>query len=376
MKLETRTLAQFVESMSATVQGTATRLVDLSVGSVLRAVLEASASVALWLQWLISDVLNASRAATSEGENLDSWMADFSFTRLPASRAVGSVTFGRYADIGAVMIPVGARVRTADGGTTVAVVADRDHPLWWEPATGYRLPDGQLTATVPVASETAGNMMNVQASTLTLIASPLPGIDTVTNDAPLTGGADAESDSVFRNRFLEYINSRSLATVGAVRTAIAGIRQGLDFVVHEGIDADGQPAAGHFVVTVDDGTGSPSTALMDEISAAVELVRPVGTSFSIVAPNVVNVDVSLHLTLATDSATPLGSIHAAVTDAVTRYVNRLSIGEALSMTRLAQIAYAVSAEIRNVSAVTINGSGDDLIPRDREAIKANHVNVY
>ena len=40
--------------MGAALQGSATSLVDVSVGSVIRAIFEANASVVLWLQWLVS----------------------------------------------------------------------------------------------------------------------------------------------------------------------------------------------------------------------------------------------------------------------------------------------------------------------------------
>ena len=95
MNLSLQTFATLVQNMAAAVQGAASQLLDLSVGSVLRALLEASASVALWLQWLIVLVLNMTRAATSQGPALDSWMADFSFTRLPAAAATGQITFSR-----------------------------------------------------------------------------------------------------------------------------------------------------------------------------------------------------------------------------------------------------------------------------------------
>ena len=50
MSLSIKTFAQYVRDMSAAVQAATTQILDLSVGSVLRAILEANASVALWLQ--------------------------------------------------------------------------------------------------------------------------------------------------------------------------------------------------------------------------------------------------------------------------------------------------------------------------------------
>src|ERR1700749_4411487 len=95
MQLSLRTFNTLVESMAVAVQASATQLLDLTVGSALRAVLEANASVCLWMQLLILELLRTTRAATSTGTDLDSWMADLSLTRLPAVSATGIVTFSR-----------------------------------------------------------------------------------------------------------------------------------------------------------------------------------------------------------------------------------------------------------------------------------------
>ena len=81
MQLSLRTFDTMVQSMAAAVQASAAQLLDLTVGSTLRAVLEANASIGLWMQWLILLVLRTTRAATSSGDDLDSWMADLTLTR-------------------------------------------------------------------------------------------------------------------------------------------------------------------------------------------------------------------------------------------------------------------------------------------------------
>ena len=105
MQLQLRTFDTIVASAAAAVQGAAATLLDLTVGSVLRAVLEANAGLGLWLQWLILQVLQTTRASTSAGSDLDSWMADFGLTRLAASPSSGMVTFSRYASNLSALIP-------------------------------------------------------------------------------------------------------------------------------------------------------------------------------------------------------------------------------------------------------------------------------
>ena len=77
MQLPLQDFTTLVRNMAAAAQGGCRQLVDLAAGSALRAVLEANASLALWMQWLLLQVLGTTRAATSAGEDLNSWVADF-----------------------------------------------------------------------------------------------------------------------------------------------------------------------------------------------------------------------------------------------------------------------------------------------------------
>ena len=89
MQLQLLNFQTLVANAAAAVQGSARQLIDLTIGSTLRAILEANASLALWMQWLIVQVLASTRASTSSGADLDTWMADFSFARLPSSVGAG-----------------------------------------------------------------------------------------------------------------------------------------------------------------------------------------------------------------------------------------------------------------------------------------------
>src|ERR1700759_3229488 len=139
MKLSLQNFTTLVQNMAAAVQSSATQLLDLTAGSVLRAVLEANASLALWLQWLIVQVLQTTRAATSVGADLDSWMADFTLIRIPASFASGPVSLSRYTPTLNAFVPVGALVRTADGTQTFAVAADTTNPAFSASRSGFVL---------------------------------------------------------------------------------------------------------------------------------------------------------------------------------------------------------------------------------------------
>ncbi len=75
-----------VRTMAASVQGSARILLDLTAGSVLRAILEANASVALWLQWLIVQVLAPPAPPPPSGPTLTAGSAISAWPACPASR--------------------------------------------------------------------------------------------------------------------------------------------------------------------------------------------------------------------------------------------------------------------------------------------------
>src|SRR5579863_3257606 len=103
MQLQLRSFDTIVASAAAAVQAAAATVLDLTVGSVTRAVLEANAGLGLWMQWLILQVLQATRAATSAGSDLDTWMADFGVTRQSAVAASGIVTLARFSPAAAAL---------------------------------------------------------------------------------------------------------------------------------------------------------------------------------------------------------------------------------------------------------------------------------
>jgi uncharacterized phage protein gp47/JayE len=359
--------------MAAAVEASATQLLDLTVGSTLRAVLEADASIGLWMQWLILLVLRTTRAATSSGTDLDSWMADLTLTRLPAVAATGTVTFSRFTPSMSALIPAGALIRTSDGAQVFAVSMDTSQPAWSAASDGYIVAGGVISLDVPVTAQTPGSTGNVQASTITLLASALPGIDSVNNVNALQNGLDAESDDAFRSRFRNFIASRSRATPLAVGYAITSIQQGLNYTIQENTDPSGQSVMGRFVVTVDDGSGSPSTALLSTVQTAIDAVRPVGSIFSVRPPTVLTVDISVTITVA--SGTVKAPVQALVGGAIGSYINGLSIGSDLPLTKLAQIAYSASPAIVNVSALVANGGASDINVAPDGVVKAGLIAV-
>ncbi len=373
MQLQLQNFSTLVSNAAASVQGSARQLLDLTVGSTLRAILEANAALALWLQWLIVQVLATTRAATSNGTDLDSFVADFSVTRLPASQAAGQATFSRFTSTLQALIQPGTTLRTSDGSQTFTVTVNTTNPAWNVAQSGYILGAGISNVTVPISAVTAGSAGNVQAGAISLLASAVPGVDLVTNAAPLAGGLDPEADTALRIRFGSFLSSLARSTPLAIGYAIQSVQQGLSYTLQENVSPDGSLRMGSFVVTVDDGSGSPASALLARVATAVDAFRPIGSLYTVQPPSVIIANVSLAI------ATPSGANHATtaanVVLALTSVINTLPIGASLPWSRLTQIAYAADPNVINVTAVLLNLGTSDLSPLPNGLIKTGTVQV-
>ncbi len=368
--IPTRNFATLVGNFAAGVQGRAAALVDFSVGAVLRAVAEASADLTLWLQSVIVYVLTLTRATTSESVDLDSWYADWGFTRLPAKAATGVVIFSRFSADDLAVVPVGAEVATADGTRIYTVYADPSFTTYSADLGGYVLAAGTLNADIPVqATMPAGEMKasgwNVVSGQINTARSTVEGLDTVVNPSPLTNGLDAEKDTDYRARFALYIAGLSKGTEAAIRSAVAGVQQGLQAALVE--------KPGYVTVIVDDGSGAPSEALVASVRDAIGTVRAGGVQVSTIAVTrfVATVQMSVAIDPAYDNTAAI-AIAGRVSTALGAYIDGLGIGKPLRFTILEHVAYGIPGVV-NVTDIRLNGSTSDLIATPYQTIKAGRL---
>lgn len=373
MAITTQDFTTLVRSSVAAIQGAAKGLVDLTVGSILRAVVEANATVVLWLQGLILQLLATTRAATSSGTDLDSFMLDFGVTRLAAVQATGQVTFSRFTPTLQAVVPVGATISTGDGTQSFTVILDTTNAAYSPTLGGYVLGSGTSSVTVTVQAASSGSGANALIGQITLLNQPVSGVDTVTNSAAFTTGVDPETDAALRTRFVAYLASLSKATKSAVGTAITSLKQGVNYSLTENQTYGGVAQAGYFFVVVDDGTGAPSSTLLASAATAIDAVRPVTSTFAVFAPVVVNAAVAMSATIAT-GYDPVAT-KALIVTALKTYINALTLGQALTYSRLTQVAYDASPGVSNITGVTLNTSTADLAATALQVVKWSSVAV-
>jgi uncharacterized phage protein gp47/JayE len=372
MTVSTQNFATLVSNAAAAVQARATQLVDLTIGSILRAVIESCAAAGLWLQSLVLQVAALTRLATSTGADADSFVNDFGFSRIQAVGASGNIVFSRGTPTSAATIPVGTQVQTADGTQTFQVFADPTNAAW-NGSNGYTLQAGTTSVSVPAQAITTGAASNVLAGTISLILSAIPFVNFVTNPTAMSGGADAQSDPSLRVSFQGFIASLASATSSAVKNAIGQVPGVLAFNVSPNVNPDGSSHPGFLTITINDGTGSPSTTLIAAVQAAVSAVVACGITFGVFGPTITTANVSATITVSAGNL--LATVEAQAEAAVTAYINGLGLGATLYYSRLYQVIYDASPGITDVSGLTLNGGTSDLVAALNAALQAGTVSI-
>jgi uncharacterized phage protein gp47/JayE len=373
MPITTKDFPTLVSQQVAAIQAGASTLIDLTVGSVLRAIVEANAAVILWLQGLILQLLATTRAATSNGKDLDTFVEDFGLARLAAIAATGKVTFARFTATIQATIPLGTTVQTADGTQAYSVVADASNSAYNATLGVYVIPVGTSSAQVTVQANTPGAGANAAAGQINTLASAVPYVDTVSNAVAFTSGQDEEKDPALRRRFVGYIASLSKATKNAIGTAITGVQPGMHYTLVENQTYAGATQLGFFFAVVDDGTGVPPSSLITQVSNAIDAVRPLTSTFAVYAPVVVTANIAMTVTVA--SGYDATSTKATVQAALLALVNGLQLGQTLPYTRLVQAAYDASPGVTNVTGITLNGGTADLTANTYSVIKAGVITI-
>jgi uncharacterized phage protein gp47/JayE len=371
MTIRTKPFSELVQDFAAATQARCARLVDFTRGSVLRAVAESNATMGLYLQATVLQVLARTRASTSRGVDLDTWMRDFDLVRLQPVAATGIVRVSRLVPSIAGFVPFNTVLATREG-LEFRVTDDPSHPNRDGTRGGYALPVGVATLDIPARCETLGNEGNVTTGAIVQIGSSTTAIDAVTNPAPFVSGLDGETDEEFRRRFWLYIASLSKATRDAVSYAVQSTRQGLDHTLVENVQYGGATDHGSFYVVVNDGSGTASAAIVEQTFAAVDAVRAFGIRHAAYSSTILPAQVAMLLTIAPGFTGQ--AVVAAVQNAIGTYISELRVGERLPYTRLAQIAYQVPGVV-NVTGLTLNGGTADLVATPRQTIRASLVSV-
>lgn len=365
--LPTKSFDQIVTDTISGIQGRAKDLIDFSQGSPLRAIVEGFGGTFIWFETLILKLLTAIRLSTSQGSDVDTFVTDYmpvvsgtTSARLGSQAASGQATYSRFtAGPASCFIPVGSTSKTNDGNNiSFAVVADPTFGTYSPtPAPGgYTLASSVASIIVPIKAVVPGLSGNISAGALSIPTSPITGIDTVTNVAAFTNGADQEQDTPLKKRFADYILGLSRGDFFGLASSIEGTDVTVQWTYSENVNFDGSYHPGFFFIVADDGSGTPSPDFLQVVVNAANAVRPLTVQCAVFAPTVVLANVSMQIETA--DGYDHNTVCAQVAAQVALNINNLGLGVQLPWSVLSSWAYSIPGVTAVSNVILNNGTGD------------------
>lgn len=145
---------------------------------------------------------------TKSGIELDVFCNLFGVYRQFGKRASGVVTFTVNTGATNILdIPLGTQIAVPIGGNYPSAI-------YYSTIAPAIIGIGDTSVDVPVIATLPGAYGNVPAGTVTSFVSTLVGITSVTNNSPITGGLDPESDSALRARWQSTAFNNNTGTQG------------------------------------------------------------------------------------------------------------------------------------------------------------------
>ncbi len=280
---------------------------------------------------------------TATGEDLDRHAFLRGVTRLPASRAAGTLRFSvQTAGTADLPIPQGTVCLTAG---LVAFATTQEGVL----------AAGQTQVDLPAQAVEPGPGGNVPAGTVQTMSVAPVGIAACTNPSPFTGGRAAEGDEALRARVLDtyrqlpngtnkaYYAQQALGVEGVTAVTVLPKARGL----------------GTVDVVVTGPNGLPGEDLVDQVQAVLEAQREIAVDLQVRAPTAVTVN--LVLSVQPQAGLLPGPVLARVEEALETWFDGTMLGQDVLLAKIGQRLF----QVEGVANYAIEGpSGDVSIDED------------
>ena len=382
-----------VANQQAAVLAAATPLIDFQEGSILLALIEANAANSIWIQALMSALLAVTRLQTSSGNDVDTFIQEFGYTRPSAVAATGIVNFSRTIITSVSYIPATTTIVSASSTNVQFTTTINSTLSYYDPTTNsYVMGIGITNINVPVQCTVTGIMGNVNIGQIDTINSPLINVPTVTNAGAFDNGAAAAPDTLTKADFVLYLQGLSRAIYQAIQFAVVNTplygQLVTRYQIIENLNESGGAQLGFFFVVVDDGTGSPSNNLINAVKANIELYRGLAIQYDVIGPTVVTMTIVMTLTINISSDTPLQTaVTASVQAALNNYINSLPIGGTkvinippntsgfLYFSELYDIILNSNSNILSVPSLTLNSGTSDIALSAKEVALISNATI-
>lgn len=302
---------------------------DKSEGSYIYDSLAPSALELAQLKADLGQFLARGFASTTFGAYLDLRCEERGVYRNPAVKASGSVRL-----VGTPGTVVARATRVATAADPVSAIPSLEYEVIEDAMVG---PGGTVSA--PVEAVASGSAGNVASGRISVISTPVNGIETVSNPSAISGGADIETDEALLKRYLEKtsepIASGNRAQYRMWAKEVAGVGDvyieprwaGPDTIRLCIVDSDMQPASEGLVNTVQQ--------YIDPVKGRGEGKAPVDHFVTVVAAT--SSPVNIGATVERDTAYTLQQISEAFQTALNGYLRKASVNNDRKI-RLNQVA--------------------------------------
>lgn len=330
--------------------------INTSVGTVVRDLINAFGGELAEVYSYISATKDDAFLSTATGDELDQKASDFNIARIPAVKSRGTIWFLRGTDAPQnYYIYAGAGVSTPQDEYTSAID--------FLTAEDTVIEAGNRSAYAAIEAEFGGDEGNVAAYAITTIPSPIVGVTSIANYDPTTTGEDAESDEDLRNRVIGSISP--LYSVAALEAAAKGVAGVFDAKV-----VDPQDGAGNFFLYACDITGVLASSLEEDVQAAVDAVKVIGTVANILGPTVISVDVSAVLYVLPEFSS--ASVQTGVETAIDDFFESLEIGD--DFDRYDLLVY-ISDDVAGVDNLVLAEPGTDVPTTDYQVCRLGALSI-
>lgn len=249
---------------------------------------------------------------SAEGEYLDMHGAQRGVARRQAVHATGELTFTRY-------IPITFDIIVPKG--TVCASSGEGEAVEYETTEDSVLAAGELSVTVPARAVVPGTGSNAAAGYINTMATPVTGIQYVSNRAAFTGGADQEEDGPYRERLLESFQQPiicgNLAYYEQLAKGFPGITS-----VQAVADADNP---GTVLVYVWGEGAAPGEESIAALQAELNQKRELGTTVSVLAAT--SKTVHLYVRLALPAGMEFNPVKAQVEALLKQWMLKRQVGD-------------------------------------------------
>lgn len=209
---------------------------------------------------------------------------------------------------------------------TVCAVSGSD-PVRFITTDPAILASSQTQVSVEAEALTAGSSSNVLAGAICVQATPIEGIDHISNER-FTGGSDEESDEQLRTRIIGTYENVSNGTNKAFYLNAA---MSVDTVTAVGV-VPRRRGAGTVDVFIMSEDGSPSAELIAQVQSTLDELREINVDVAVDVLTAVRVDVNMSITCKRGYS--VSSVIESCEDSIREYFKSLNAGQTMYLSEL------------------------------------------